>query len=165
MGFDKILLIEGVTETKTVQQFLRKFGKDHKVLLLPMGGGSLINGQDQTETQLEELKRVTSNIYALIDSERVAAGTPLEQARQDFQHLCARVGITCHVLDWRATENYLSQRAITQVMGPNYSALTPYQARNTVQPIWKKSMNWAIAREMTLVEIESTDLGLFLKDL
>jgi len=72
MGFEKILLVEGPTEVKTIQQFLRLLGKDHKVVLLPLGGSSMIN--DRRGTELEEVKRISENVSALIDSERAAEG-------------------------------------------------------------------------------------------
>jgi hypothetical protein len=45
LGFDKVLLVEGPKEVKTIQQLLRKYKKDHKIVLLPLGGraNSLIN--------------------------------------------------------------------------------------------------------------------------
>src|SRR2546428_7327540 len=33
MGFDTILLVEGVTEVKAIQQFLRALKKDHQVVV------------------------------------------------------------------------------------------------------------------------------------
>src|SRR5260370_31438994 len=43
LGFDKVLLVEGATDVKTFQQFLRKYGLDHKVVIVPLGGSQLIN--------------------------------------------------------------------------------------------------------------------------
>ena len=54
LGFERILLVEGPTEVKAVQQLLRMFRKDHKVVLLPLGGASMINAR--SETELEEIK-------------------------------------------------------------------------------------------------------------
>ena len=71
-GFNKILLVEGPTEIKTVQQFLRKYQKDHEILLLSLGGSSLINAS--REHELREMHRVSPNVCALIDSERDSAG-------------------------------------------------------------------------------------------
>jgi predicted ATP-dependent endonuclease of OLD family len=34
LGFDRLLLVEGPTEVKVMQQFFRKMSKDHKVVLL-----------------------------------------------------------------------------------------------------------------------------------
>ena len=79
LGFDKILLVEGPTEVTTFQQFLRLLGKDHKIVILPLGGASLIN-KDLGE-QLSELKRISKNIAAVIDSERPSAGAALEKSK------------------------------------------------------------------------------------
>lgn len=164
LGFDKILLVEGVTDTKTIQQFLRKFGKDHQVLVMQMGG-SLINGTPQTETQLQELKRISTSIYALIDSERATEEAPLDAPRQGFLALCENLNISCHVLKYRAIENYLNDRAVKKVFGQSHAGLGPYQKPNSANPAWPKAKNWTIAREMTREEIEGTDLGKFLSEL
>lgn len=95
LGFDKILLVEGPTDVKTIQQFLRMYRKDHEIVLLPLGGNSLINSS--SEAQLEEIKRISDNIFALIDSERLAQEDPLEHNRLDFINTCENVGIKCCV--------------------------------------------------------------------
>ena len=46
-----------------------------------------------------------------------------------------------------------------------FRSLSPYEAFKDVSPRWSKEENWRIAREMTLDEIDSTDLGQFLKSL
>jgi ABC-type cobalamin/Fe3+-siderophores transport system ATPase subunit len=104
LGFDKILLVEGPTEVRTMQQFLRMLKKDHKIVLLQLGGRSMINGA--REQELHELTRISKHIFALIDSERAVAGAPLENSRQAFVEICKKLGINCWVLERRATENY-----------------------------------------------------------
>jgi ABC-type cobalamin/Fe3+-siderophores transport system ATPase subunit len=91
LGFDKIVLVEGATEVRTIQQFLRQLKRDHKIVLLQLGGSSMINGA--REQELQELTRISQNISAMIDSERVAAGAPLEASRQAFVEVCKKVGI------------------------------------------------------------------------
>src|SRR5262249_29182042 len=59
LGFDTLLLVEGVTEVLAIQQFLRMYGKDHQVVLLPLGGDNFINGN--RETELQEILRITEN--------------------------------------------------------------------------------------------------------
>ena len=163
LGFDKVLLVEGPKEVKTVQQLLRKYNKDHKVVLLPLGGSSFINAK--SEPELQEIKRITENIFSLIDSEREAAGAPLQPERQAFLDTCQKVGINCHVLERRAIENYLSDRALKIIKGDKYRALEPYEKLEDVSPSWGKQENWRIAREMTQEELDSTDLGMFLNNL
>ena len=162
LGSDRILLVEGKTDVKTMQQFLRHYNKDHKIVALSLAGADLIN--DNSESELQEFKRLAKHVSAVIDSEKQSVGQPLDPARQAFLETCQRVGIPCHVLDWRATENYLNDRAVKKVLGEKYDGLQPYADRNP-QMGWAKAENWRIAREMTKEEIDETDLGEFLRDL
>lgn len=149
----------GRTETAAIQQFLRLYSKEHLVLLLPLGGASLINGHPSTEAQLKELKRITTKLFSVIDSERPAAGAPLSVEREAFVKLCAKVGINLHVLDRRSLENYFTQGALDRAFRPGqYSQMGPYDPA----PTWNKNDNWRIAREMTQAETDATDLGAFL---
>lgn len=160
LGFDKILLVEGPREIKTMQQFLRLYGKDHEILLLSLGGASMINAT--TAVELDEIKRISENVYAIIDSERAAAGDSLTPDRQAFVDNCAAAGIVCHVLERRAIENYLTDAAIKRIKGNNYRALAPFELLRQLQNGWAKADNWRIAREMTIADLEATDLGQFL---
>jgi ABC-type ATPase involved in cell division len=161
VGYDKVLLVEGVTEVKTVQQWLRRLGKDHTIVTLHLGGDNLINGR--REDELAEIKRIAPNVYALIDSERGDATQPVPRNRQDFQGVCARLGITCCVLERRATENYFPGTAIERALGRGSGELGPY---DSLGGRWKKSENWRIAREMTIGELDATgDLAVFLRTL
>ena len=161
LGFNKILLVEGSTDVKTLQQFLRKLGLDHQIVILPLGGSQLIN--ESAESQLEEIKRISENIYALIDSERSAKDEELSPVRKAFVEVCERTQIFCHVLERRATENYLSNRAIKRVKGEKYRALAPYEVLRNINPAWGKEENWRIGREMELTELEGTIWGVFAK--
>jgi ABC-type branched-subunit amino acid transport system ATPase component len=163
LGGERILLAEGSTDVKTLQQFLRLHKKDHKVVLLPLGGSGMINAG--SEDQLHEIRRISPDISALIDSERVGGDAPLAPDRQGFVDACARAGIRCHVLERRATENYLSDQAVKRAIGDAFRSLGPYEALREISPRWPKSENWRIAREMTLSELENTDLGSFLTSL
>lgn len=163
LGFDKILLVEGSTELLTFQQFLRLYNKDHQTVLLPLGGSQLINSL--CEQQLQELVRITGKIHAVIDSEQNNATTPLNKERAAFREICRRLGIQCHVLERRATENYLSDSAIKRVKGQKYRSLSEYERLSDVSPAWAKSENWLIAREMQRTELDETDLGRFLAQL
>jgi hypothetical protein len=132
-------------------------------VLIPLGGSSLINGV--SELELEELKRISENVSALIDSERAAGGDLLSEERRAFQRVCGAAKIDCHVLDRRATENYFSERAIHGSVGPAHKALGPYERLQDRKVRWPKAQNWKIAREMTLAEIDGTDLKAFLAKL
>ena len=163
LGFDKILLVEGPTDVKTIQQFLRCYKIDHKIVILPLGGKSQINGSFGPE--LEEIKRISENIYVLIDSERTAYGDELQPRLNDFIEVCEQTGVKCHVLERRAIENYFTERAVKMVKGDKYHALGPYDSRDKISPGVNKNENWRIAREMNSEELEASDLGIFLNSL
>ncbi len=160
LGYKKILFVEGKTEIKTFHEFLRKFDKDQEFVVLPLGGSQLIN--PHVEHELCEVKRLCENVFAIIDSERKNLGEELSAARTGFIESCAKASIMLKVLDRRAIENYLSEAAIKKVKGDNYRALTGFEERRAVSPMWSKAENWKIAREMSREEIEATDLGEFL---
>jgi len=162
IGFDKVLLVEGPTDVTTVQQLFRKYEKDHKIVLLPLAGSSMINGSSTTETQLEELRRISEHISVLIDSERTTSEEPLSADRQAFVELCSRAGIACTVLERRAIENYWTERVVGKVMGTKFRNLTPFERLKDMSPHWAKMDNWRMAREMTRDELKQTDLGGFL---
>ncbi len=162
LGFDKLLLVEGPHDVTTMQELLRKWGKEHQVIILPLGGGSLIN--KSAEPQLLELMRITPNIRALIDSERESENDPLNKNIHEFVKACEKANIPCHVLKYRAMENYLTDLAVKKVKGDQYSALKPYEKLPPNQG-WGKADIWKIAREMDKSELESTDLGEFLNKL
>ncbi|MFH1486305.1 MAG: AAA family ATPase [Chloroflexota bacterium] len=163
LGFDKILLVEGASDVKTIQQFLRKYKRDHEIVLLPLGGSTLIN--KSAEAQLQEIKRISQNVFALIDSERSAANASLSRDREDFVQACKSSGIECHVLDRRAIENYLPEGAIRKVKGDKHQALQPYERLDQAKYGWAKSENWRIAQQMTKEDLTTTDLGEFLASL
>jgi predicted ATPase len=159
LGFEKVLLVEGPTEVKTVQQFLRMISKDHKVLLLPL------HGYLPRADELEEILRITTNVAVLIDSERNFEGVTLSAPRQSFIDLCQSKGLTAHALDRRATENYFPDAAIKFVFGDKYRSLGPFERLAEAQPHWSKSQNWKLAAAMKFDDIRNTDLGAFLEAL
>jgi ABC-type Mn2+/Zn2+ transport system ATPase subunit len=164
IGFHTVLLVEGSSEVRTIQQLLRKYGKDHKIVLLSLGGSDLIKSSSSIE--LEEIKRITDgNISALIDSELKSSDDTLCADRQSFVNNCTEAHINCHILERRAIDNYFSDRAVKVIKGEKYQALTPYEKLEEASPSWGKQENWRIAREMNLEEIDKTDLGKFLESL
>jgi ABC-type cobalamin/Fe3+-siderophores transport system ATPase subunit len=163
LGYDTVVLVEGRTEVRTFQQFLRAHKLDHQVVLLPMGGGEMINAVSLEE--LRELARLSDHVFAVIDSERAAATDVLSADRQAFVANCLTAGITCKVLDRRATENYFTSRAVKATRGASYDALQPFERLKDAARPWPKTENWRIAREMNIGEIVGTDLGAFLREL
>jgi ABC-type cobalamin/Fe3+-siderophores transport system ATPase subunit len=163
LGFNKVLLVEGPSEIRTIEHFLRLLGLNHQIVMLPLGGASMIN--PKAGPQLEELKRITTNIVALVDSERTALGAPLDSDHVGFEAACKTSEIRLHILDRRATENYFTDAAVKGALGGSYSALGPYERLSDSSRPWAKENNWRIAREMSLDDLKGTDLGTFLESL
>jgi ABC-type cobalamin/Fe3+-siderophores transport system ATPase subunit len=163
MGCNTIMLIEGRTDLKPLRRFLHLYGKDHKVALLPLDGGRMINGQ--SGDQLEEIKRIADTIVAVIDSERATPDAPLSADRQAFVDLCATAGIRCHVLERRALENYLPDQAVKAGLGEKFHALGLHDSPGEAQRGWAKADNWRAAHHVTKEELDATDLGPFLASL
>ena len=161
LGCNSILLVEGVTDVKTFQQFLRKLKVDAKVVAIPLGGDAMARGG--VEHELEEIKRITPDVYAIVDSERTGKDKPPIKARSDFKKSCEGLQIKVHLTDRRATENYFTEHAIKEVLGDKYSSLGHYDSLKTAPNSWNKSQdNWRIASRMTRQDIENTDVGQFL---
>jgi len=163
LGFSKVLLVEGSTDIKTIQQFLRMLKKDHQVLLLSLGGSEMINGG--REAELAEILRITPEVAVLIDSDRNAADSALAPSRQAFVEVCRRLGMKVHVLERRAVENYFPESAIRGEKGSKYQALAPYERLSDAAMPWAKHENWRLARRMKFDDIANTDLGRFLRAL
>ncbi len=160
LGFDAILLVEGSTDVKTVQQFLRRLRKDHTVVILPLGGDQLARGD--VDAELFEVTRISQRVFAIVDSERSSAADAPAERRRAFAEACARVGITVLVTERRAIENYLSDSAVKAAFGPNFRSLGAFDRLKDAALGWSKAMNWRAAREMTDMEILATDVGQFL---
>ena len=161
LGFESVLIVEGPTEVKTFQQMLRKFRTEHRVVILPVSGR--FDG-DMAE-ELEEVMRISSNVHAIIDSEKSVATERLSNKRQEFVALCEKLGLQCFVLSKRATENYFPDDVIKSVFGEQHRALEPFERLKDAPKPWPKRQNWLLARAMSQEQIEATDLGQFLKRL
>jgi ABC-type cobalamin/Fe3+-siderophores transport system ATPase subunit len=160
LGFDKIVLVEGPTDVRTVQELLNILGLRTNAVFLPLGGRDVIN--PHAEPYLLEVARISKHVTALIDSERNAESDDLGPDQAGFADACARVGIACHVLDRRAIENYFPDGAVKAVFGKEFGALGNY---DRTPPGWRKQENWRIASKMTKTTLARTDLGKFLQDL
>src|SRR5260370_10598181 len=87
-----------------VQQILRLYGKEHKIVFHPWG-----EFRDQRGLRSPACRDCTdlAKKYALIDSGRTQTGEALATDRQGFVEACSRLKIPCRVLERRAIENYL----------------------------------------------------------
>lgn len=160
LGIEKVLLVEGPSDLRSIQQFLRKYGKEHSALLLQLGGASLINAN--ASPALAEVQRISGHVHAVIDSEKAGANDPIPGDRFAFRQVCQNLGINCHILDRRALDNYFPDSAVKRVKGGNHRALAPYERLADVSPAWAKAEGWRIAFEMAKNELDGTDLGAFL---
>jgi hypothetical protein len=163
LGFDKILLVEGPHDLPVFRHFLRLFRKDHRIVLLPLGGDGMINGARAKE--LEELKRICPSLAAVIDSERTGPDALVSKNRGDFETACKATNVPCHILERRAIENYFPDAAIKKIRGDNHRALGPFERFRDVPLEWSKADNSRVAMEMSPEDILVTDLGRFLESL
>jgi AAA15 family ATPase/GTPase len=162
LGFNKILLVEGPTDTLTMRQFLRKKMKDNDFIILPLGGEQIQNLD--IESQLQELKRITTQIFCIIDSEKKTSEEQLTSDRTRFKEICERNQIKICILERRAIENYMEDYAIKLACGSRFKQLTDYEDFSGDKK-WGKSNNWKIAKEMNWQDIKNTDLGKFLEEI
>jgi AAA15 family ATPase/GTPase len=158
IGVNRVLLVEGPTEVKVVQQLLRLKKKDHLIVLLPM------YGHMPDEVELDEILRITTDVTAIIDSEKTSSSSPLEPRRQALVDLFNKKRLKIHVLERRATENYFTDSAIKQTFGSSYRALAPYEKLGDANPRWGKGQNWQLA-SASASDIDKTDFGVFLSSL
>jgi len=159
----KLLLVEGPTEIKALRKVLAKIKRDHDVVLMPLGGSSMINGR--REDELKEVKKICDRVYAVIDSEKRSERAGISPNHKAFQESCRRVGIQCHILERRALENYFSTRAVQQVLGDKFRAPRPFEDLKEVNSKWPKSENWKIVQQMSRDELEGSDLWEFMRSL
>ena len=161
LGWDRILLVEGTKDVRTMQQFLRLYEKDLKTIVLPLGGDSMVNGKVSHE--LSEVRRLCDRVFAVVDSERTEEGADPLNARKKFAEICEELKIQCLVTKRRAIENYISQQALDAVWsGGKYTELAPYAEPPKDGAFWGKGESWKAAARMTREELDSTDIGLFL---
>jgi energy-coupling factor transporter ATP-binding protein EcfA2 len=160
MGCDRILLVEGVTDVKVIQQFLRLFQKEHNTVILPLGGDQLVAGG--REVELLELRRLSQNIVALVDSERPGEEAPPAERRLKFEEVCKKVGFEVCLTERRAIENYFPDYAVKAALGTSFAQLSPYELLSEHANGWSKSDNWKIAHHVTKEYLLETDIGRFL---
>jgi ABC-type branched-subunit amino acid transport system ATPase component len=160
----KVLLVEGQLDVLAFEALLSMVNKEHEFAILSLGGKNCINSKRKSE--LEHIAALNLHVSAVIDSEKHSSTSGLEKHRKDFQRMCERLGISCHILDRRAIENYFTQRAIHAALGKDHHrALKPYEALASLPHHWRKRDNWKIVRAMRWEEIKETDIGIWLKTL
>jgi len=163
LGFSTVLLVEGPTELRTVQGLLRHYRLEHKVVLVPLGGGSMIRAG--VAEPLREIKRLTPSVYALIDSERSAEGEPLDERRMGFKRRAPRQRLNAMFSSFVRLRT-TSPITRSSAFGDSYSALGPYEKLSESAKPWSKpNHNWRIAAEMAPQDLAGSDLGKFFETL
>lgn len=159
IGANCILYVEGATDIRTMQEFLRKFNKDNKVLIMQLGGRAMINSKREREF-LDIKNGLGVKIYAWIDSEKKTEEESLSKERKDFIDMCDKLGINGRASERRAIENYFTEGAISSVF-PSYQEKTTnfFDLRDN----WSKASNWKIAQAMKKEDLVDTDLGRFIE--
>jgi ABC-type ATPase involved in cell division len=160
IGANAILMVEGPTDVPVIQHFLSMLGKRHLVVVAPLNGSSGI--LPSAVEQLQDLKRLTPKVYAIIDSEKEHESQPLGDQRAAFVSACEKVQIKVKVLNRRATENYFPTHAVQEVLGTGFKGLEPYERLKDCAKPWSKGDNYRIAQRVSKQQLESTDLGAFL---
>ena len=160
LGFSKLLLVEGPTDIAVFEEFLKKLRVAHKVTILSIGGSDAM-GRNAPKV-LSQITQITSNVFALIDSERGSADK-LPDDRKAFADACTELGIQCLLTERRCIESYFTQDAIGRAFPSGApTALLPF---SPVPSGWPKNDNWRIAAAMHWDELRSTDVGYFLQSL
>ncbi len=162
IGYDKILLVEGPSDASVFQELLKRWGKDARVVILVLGGSTMINGRNGA--LLAELTRFGVEICCWIDSEKKSSSSSLEEDRKRFEEECTKLRIKIGISERRAIENYFPEYAIRAVAGGSISALEPYEKLKP-EAHWPKANDWKIAMEMKKDDLDGTDLGAFLNSI
>lgn len=117
----------------------------------------MINGARHDE--LRELKRITTKVFALIDSEKGASTAEVSQDRFAFKEVCEAIGIDCHMTEKRSLENYFPEKDVRKVLGETIGGLAPFDKPDK----WSKSENWRIAQSIDWSDLERSDIGEWLE--
>lgn len=160
LGTDIILLVEGPTEVRVMHHFLGFYGLADRVAIISLGGDGVIKSPG-VASALAQYVGFASKVFAVIDSESAQENSPPDPERRPFIDACAGLGIDCHVLSRRATENYFTEPALSAAV--QCAALGPFDALPAPPTGWKKKHNGRIASHMTKRELDETDLGVFLQ--
>jgi predicted ATPase len=166
IGCGTVLLVEGVNDVKAVKILLRAYGRDHDVVVLPMGGDQFFSSSRDNE--LAEVARIAPNVAVLVDSERAHDGAEIAEPRRSFIERCKDLGFHVCATYRRAFENYLTTDALRFALGrPTIEALGPHEALRSRrgEAAWSKIQNWQVAQHMTGSDLNGTDLGQFLSAL
>lgn len=152
---DLIILVEGPTDTPIIEEYLKKFGIDATYNIKTWALGGDIMSQLDLSVFAERYK-----VIALIDNDPKSG-----KIRRKFQEKCKELSIPVTKLKRYAIENYFSVRALKEIFkGQIPSTFTDIDPDKSLEEQIKmnvKNNNRKLAQEMTLEEIEGTDLHKF----
>ena len=158
--YKAVLLVEGVSEVRLFQQLLANWKVRNQVVVVPMGGDDLAS-KDKAQ-ELCELHRLSEQVFAVVDSERLAAGGAPKSNRAEFAKTCAELSIDCLVLERRSIENYLDIELARRVQRAEDAPNFGHYEKPPSEWAWSKDKNWRIAQAMDRSHLDGTDLGSFL---
>lgn len=151
-----VLLVEGATEVRLFKELLARRGLAGKVVVIPMGGDGLAIGG--REVELEELNRLSDNVFAIVDSERTTSTSDPAARRSAFGEACARLNIDCTITERRATENYLDQDLARTIFRVANAPKFGWFDQPSPDWSWRKDQNWKIAARMPDSAWSGTDV-------
>jgi hypothetical protein len=153
---DVVVLVEGPTDAPVLEEFLEKLGtlRNFSVKFWPLGGDIM---KDVDLTILSQHKRVV----AILDRDPGSG-----RVRERFEENCRAANIPVTRLRRYSIESYFSIEALRAVFKQQVPAgLTALLADVPVEAqlgFSVKKNNRRIARQMSLAEIDNTDLGGFI---
>ena len=161
---DKVLLVEGPNDIPVFQAFLAKApsrrGQNIPVLSL---GGATAAGRNFDARHWTNLH---PKIWAILDSERKGPGKDASKRQLRIKSSLEVAGISCHLTDLRAAENYLTPHALAAVYGHSPDEIRAFGDPNlATQGVrqFEKHRNGEVARAMEWSDIENTDIGTYLE--
>lgn len=161
-GEQNLLLVEGRTDVKVFRELLKLYNIEQRFILISLGGGDFLSGDSSRyEDELKQLSLLgVKSVTAIIDSEKAHEGASIPKERQVFQEVCTKIGYEVFIMERRAIENYVPQKAVTHLFGPNVKALGSF---SSFQPGngWKKANTWKLFSVTEKASIDCTDIGNF----
>lgn len=164
IGQTHILIVEGRTDVKSYKEILKKYDIDGSFIVIPFGGSQFMtNDRNRIFIELKELQRLNAkSISVIFDSEKTSPTTELNERFAVFKKTCEELGFIVFPTDRHSTENYITQEAITKILGSEYTALMPFENFKNHPKKWQKEKNWLMFIEMTREDFKGTELDEFI---
>lgn len=154
----KVLWVEGPTDIPVFKKWLFTNPKrsSQNVAVVHLGGAAMFSAN----VNPTDLVNLNPNALVIIDSEKASVTAPVETRRLTFQSKCVAANLDCRIAERRATENYLSSRALTEVYGSSIVSVDPFRdllSQGVAQ--FTKGRNDEVAQHLTWEDIVGTDIG------